>query len=248
MRYVRKNGEVFWGHSVAVDFTAPGSGTRKIMAMVEDITERMEQDETRLRKVKEQRDVLVREVHHRIKNNLQGVAGLLHQHALDHPEMNDIIQKSINRIYSIAIIHGMQSQSMAEEVELVELIHNIVNASGTSAVYEIEGGNPVYLNRDEGVPIALVLNELITNATKHSFGNRSVLVGMINSGNDTVISIANQYDPGRLPASGGQGLNLVKSLLPRNAANMQVTRCEALFSVVLTLSPPVIKSGLKSNQ
>jgi PAS domain S-box-containing protein len=248
MRYVRKNGEVFWVHSVAVDFTAPGSGTRKIMAMVEDITERMEQEETRLRKVKEQRDVLVREVHHRIKNNLQGVAGLLHQHALDHPEMNEITQKSIRRIYSIAIIHGMQSQSMLEEVELVELIHNIVNASGASAVYEIEAGRPIYLDREEGVPIALVLNELITNATKHSSGNRSVLVRLENRGSDTVIIIANHYDESLVPSLGGQGLNLVNSLLPRNAANMQVTRSEDLFSVALTLSPPVIKSGSKPNQ
>lgn len=247
-KYLRKNGEVFWGHSVAVDFTAPGSATRKIMAMVEDISERMEQEETRLRKVKEQRDVLVREVHHRIKNNLQGVAGLLHQHALDHPEMNDITQKSINRIYSIAVIHGMQSQSMSEEVELVELIHNIVKASGTSAVYEIERDNPVFLDRDEGVPIALVLNELITNATKHSCGNRSVLVSMKNHGSDTVIIIANEYDPNRMPSKDGQGLNLVKSLLPHNHASMQVSHNEDRFSVVLTLSPPVIKSRAKPNQ
>jgi PAS domain S-box-containing protein len=248
MKSMRKNGKEFWVHSVAVDFTAPGSGTRKIMAMVEDITERMEQEETRLRKVKEQRDVLVREVHHRIKNNLQGVAGLLHQHALDHPEMNDITQKSISRIYSIAIIHGMQSQSMLEEVELVELIHNIVNASGTSAVYEIERGSPVILDREEGVPIALVINELITNATKHSSGTRSVLIRLESSGSDTVITIANEYDASLEPSSGGQGLNLVKSLLPRNAASMQVTSREGRFTVVLTLSPPVIKTGPKLNQ
>jgi PAS domain S-box-containing protein len=248
MKYVRKNGEVFWVHSVAVDFTAPGSTTRKIMVMVEDITGRMEQEEMRLRNVKEQRDVLVREVHHRIKNNLQGVAGLLHQHALDHPEMNDIIQKSINRIYSIAIIHGMQSQSMSEEVDLDELIHNIVNASGTSAVYEIEMGNPVFLDNEEGVPIALVINELITNATKHSSGTRSVLVRLENRGSDTVITIANQYDASLMLSSGGQGLNLVKSLLPRNAASMQVTSSEDQFAVVLTLSPPVLKTGPKPNQ
>jgi hypothetical protein len=89
---------------------------------------------------------------------------------------------------------------------------------------------------------------LITNATKHSSGNRSVLVRLENRGSDTVIIIANHYDESLVPSLGGQGLNLVNSLLPRNAANMQVTRSEDLFSVALTLSPPVIKSGSKPNQ
>lgn len=205
-----------------------------------DITDRIDQEERRLVEVREQRDVLVREVHHRIKNNLQGVVGLLRQHAIDHPEMADVVEVTIGRIYSIAIIHGLQAQALSEEVDLCSLVTSIVDASDGGVEYQNNLGCPVLLNRDEAVPIALSLNELLTNACKHRTGKSLAAVRLESSGDETIITISNQFDAGRdVGTGGGQGMNLVKSLLPKKSADLMVVRTGNIYSVELKLSPPV---------
>ena len=205
-----------------------------------DITERIEREALRLTEVRKQRDVLVREVHHRIKNNLQGVVGLLQQNVIDHPEMAEVSQAIIGRIYSIATIHGLQAQALSEEVELDTLMKSIVDASGCLNNYVNELTRPVLLNKEETVPIALVLNELLTNACKHRSGRELPVILLKMGGNQVIVSIVNAFDAERptLPGS-GQGLNLVNSLLPREAAGMLVRRSEGFYTVELHLAPPV---------
>ncbi|OGT19982.1 MAG: hypothetical protein A2342_08850 [Gallionellales bacterium RIFOXYB12_FULL_54_9] len=203
-----------------------------------DITERVGREAQRLTEVKEQRDVLVREVHHRIKNHLQGVVGLLRQHAVNHPEMAGIIEISVGRVCSIAIIHGLQSQSLSEEVDLDALIKSIVEASGVRVFFENRLVTPVFLNREETVPVALVLNELIANACKHRTRNSQVDIRVVMSGAYTRITIENQFETGKLAAA-GHGLNLVKSLLPRKSAHLAIEQHGDVFAVELKLSAPV---------
>jgi two-component sensor histidine kinase len=205
-----------------------------------DITERIEREALRLTEVRKQRDVLVREVHHRIKNNLQGVVGLLQQNVIDHPEMAEVSQAIIGRIYSIATIHGLQAQALSEEVELDTLMKSIVDASGCLNNYVNELTRPVLLNKEETVPIALVLNELLTNACKHRSGRELPVILLKMEGNQVIVSIVNAFDAERPTLLGsGQGLNLVNSLLPREAAGMLVRRAGGIYTVELRLSPPV---------
>jgi len=209
-----------------------------------DITERIEREALRLTEVRKQRDVLVREVHHRIKNNLQGVVGLLQQNVIDHPEMAEVSQVIIGRIYSIATIHGLQAQALSEEVELDTLMKSIVDASGCLNNYVNELTRPILLNKEETVPIALVLNELLTNACKHRSGRELPVICLKKSGDEVIVSIVNAFDAAQptLPG-GGQGLNLVNSLLPREAASMLVRRSEGFYTVELHLAPPVTILG-----
>ncbi|MBI3903857.1 MAG: PAS domain S-box protein [Nitrosomonadales bacterium] len=244
-KYLRKGGETFWGRIMAFEIKGHGSRKRYLMGMVEDISNRIEQEEHRLAKVREQRDVLVREVHHRIKNNLQGVVGLLRQHASDHPEIAEITQAAIGRINSIAVIHGLQAQTQLEDVNLDRLMASIIEASGDRIEYENRLTLPVSLNREETVPIALALNELITNACKHRSANSLVAIELAAAGSDTVITIANHFDVGCQPAAGdGLGLNMVKSLLPRKSAHLLVTRAGNVYTVELKLSSPVAITGI----
>lgn len=209
-----------------------------------DISDRVGREAQRLTEVKEQRDVLVREVHHRIKNHLQGVVGLLRQHAINHPEMSDVIEISIGRVYSIAIIHGLQSQSLSEEVDLAALIRSIVEASCIGINFGNRLTSPVFLNREETVPVALVLNELIANACKHRLDSSPVVISMQGSGEYTRITIENHFDAGKLAATDvGQGLNLVKSLLPRQSAHLAIEQNGGLFMAKLKLSAPVTIYG-----
>ena len=205
-----------------------------------DITERIQQEEIRLADVRKQRDVLVREVHHRIKNNLQGVVGLLQQHGIDYPELKDIIKTIIGRIYSIAIIHGLQAQGTREEVELGTLIKNIAEASGVRFDIKSDLKQPVRLNREEAVPIALILNELCTNACKHRAKNSQPVIRMKMRGTDTVITIVNDTDVSQPDSTGGgQGLKLIKSLLPSESTSLSVERAGNRYMAELIISPPV---------
>jgi PAS domain S-box-containing protein len=244
-KYVRKNGDVFWGRAITTKFAGGDFGSRYTMGMVEDISERVEREAQRLSEVKEQRDVLVREVHHRIKNHLQGVIGLLRQSAADHPELVDVINAAIGKIRSIAIIHGLQASTLSEEVSLGDLMESIIDATCSRIEYENNLKQSVFLNREEAVPIALVLNELLANACKHRSANNFAIVSLGMSGDNTMISIANHADASR-QAAGGQGLNLVRSLLPRKSAHLENGFVGEVYTVALMLSPPVTisKAGL----
>lgn len=240
-QYLRKNGEKFWGRAVATELSVGGADMRYIMGMVEDITDRVAREAIRVAEVLEQRDVLVREVHHRIKNNLQGVVGLLRQSAIDYPDLQAVIDKVIGKIYSIAIIHGLQASTLTEKVNLHDLIKSIINASCSNIVYEHQGNQPAFLSLEEAVPIALVLNELLTNACKHRADNTPANIRFEMKGDDALITIRNLFDSDRDTVATGkeQGLNLVRSLLPRKSAYMAVVHTRDSYMVELKLSPPV---------
>ncbi len=239
-KYLRKDGSSFWGKVIATEVPEQTPPSRLIMGMVEDITERVEKEELRLHEVRVQRDVLVREVHHRIKNNLQGVVGLLRQNASDHPELAGVIATTLGRIYSIALIHGLQAASVSEAVDIDRLLLSIVDASEQCIDYHNNLTCSVLLNQEEAVPIALALNELLTNACKHRTTNSRVKLLIGNNSGHTQIEISNQTDEDlHPPENKGQGLNLVKSLLPRRNADLLLVRAGNIYSAELKLSPPV---------
>lgn len=245
-KYVRKGGESFWGRIIATEVLGTNPPMRYVMGIVEDITERVEQETYRLTEINEQKNTLVREVHHRIKNSLQGIVGLLRQHAADHPALAGVIDAVVGKIYSIAVIHGLQAQTLTEEVDLASLMENIANASGGPVIYENDLTHPVFLNRDEAVPVALVLNELAANACKHRSMNGPVTIRLRMDETHAVITITNSFDGSRDGAAGeGQGLHLVRSLLPREFACLALNRREGKFSAELKLTQPVVMLGHK---
>ena len=72
------------------------------------MTEQRAAEQARLQAAIAQREVLVREVHHRIKNNLQGVAGLLQQNAARHPELAAVLSEAVGQVQAIAQVYGLQ--------------------------------------------------------------------------------------------------------------------------------------------
>ncbi len=242
--------------------------------MVKDITERRAterelQDSQRLLRngesrrlsdERQQRETLVREVHHRIKNNLQGILGLLRQGLGEHPTLAGAMENAIGKVRSIAIIHGLQSRGAHGEIYLCEIVEAIVHAVrevlGTSINLRLETkiDSPLKVLPEEAVPVALILNELLTNAIKHAGGGANTL--------DTRVEFTTHQDRGIIrvdnPASSagkdfdfasgkglGTGLELVRSLLPHQGASLDiryegvVDRIEASF----VLTPPVIMAA-----
>ena len=123
-----------------------------------------------------QRDALVREVHHRIKNNLQGVAGLLQRELGKFSERDPRLQAAISQVDAIAIVHGLQSTNSGEAILLSDSVKNICRTiaklSHCSLPFHRDDKQGVLslarIDNAEAVAVALILNELILNAVKHS--------------------------------------------------------------------------------
>lgn len=144
------------------------------------ITKRKQDEECILTALKE-KEVLLREIHHRVKNNLQVVASLL---SLQRVKIKDdgakhMMDESINRVKAMGLIHekiyGTQSVSKLDLLEYIESMSKSVisTLSGKATHVELSvSGDRVFLDVDHAIPCALTLNELISNAIKHGFKER----------------------------------------------------------------------------
>ena len=127
---------------------------------------------------------LLKELHHRVKNNLQVIASLLRLQAKAATDetVTAVLRESQHRVEAIAMIHeqlygsaDLRSVHLAQQVNL--LMANLFSAfgvdpariSGQVTVCPRPDGTPLVLGVDQAIPIGLILNELISNALKHAF-------------------------------------------------------------------------------
>jgi PAS domain S-box-containing protein len=223
-----------------------------------DATDSQLQEQQRLHNEAAHRDALVREVHHRIKNNLQGITGMLRQFAQKHPELAEPMHQAIGQVRGISVIHGLQGRASPSKVRLCELTGAIAdgvqNLWQTPIVIDIpDGWQPRTIIESEAVPIALVLNELILNAVKH--GGRAVgHVGItVREGTqpDAVqicIRNAGRFVKTAAPVGAPQcGLQLVSALMPHHGAHMLTEQRGGDVITLLEFAPPVILLELKES-
>ncbi len=229
-----------------------------VIGVATNVTELRQAELSRLAEAREQRDTLVREVHHRIKNNLQGVIGLLRQHSLIHPELRQILERAIAQVYSVAAVHGLYSERANADVMLCDMLRaisrslNAVSPSHAPLSLDLAVDKPIQIAKDEAVPIALIMNELLLNALKH--GNREglahpVSIQLKGDCEFVRVTVRNQ---GMLPSDFslaqrrgiGTGLSLVLSLLPSRGAELTIGNDAAGVASHVTLAPPVICSTI----
>jgi two-component system, sensor histidine kinase PdtaS len=169
---------------------------------ITDISERR-QEAARIRAALTEKDILLGEIHHRVKNNLQIVCSLLDLQAarVSDQATRDLLRDSQNRIHSMALIHqtsygstDFESVDFAQfsETLLSLLIRSYgIDANRIAIHVDVE---PLRLPIDVAVPCGLVVNELITNAFKHAFANRDhgeiriALTRLI--GNEVLLSVS----------------------------------------------------------
>ncbi|MBI4776201.1 MAG: PAS domain-containing protein [Deltaproteobacteria bacterium] len=147
----------------------------------EDITERKQVEEA-LRASLAEKEVLLKEVHHRVKNNMQVISSLVALQAddTDNAVIRDILQDVTHRIRSMAMVHEKLYQSTdLARVEFADYAQSLLNylwrahgsdADGVRLVLDLE---PVLLPVNVAVPCGLILNELFSNALKHAFNGRA---------------------------------------------------------------------------
>ena len=143
----------------------------------QDVTSRVRM-EIQIEKSLKEKETLLKEIHHRVKNNMQVVSSLLFMQArkTNDAEVKGILLESQNRIKSIALVHERMYQSEdLEQIDYNDYIRKITRHLFESYLVDPThislsiGSEIVYLPIDKAVPCSLVINELVTNAVKYAF-------------------------------------------------------------------------------
>ena len=222
----KKNGTVF-----PVEITAnmfKHQGRIIYITAVRDITNRKIQEQQLTASLRE-KEVLLSEIHHRVKNNFEIISSLLDMSSMaaDNKEVQDLLLASRSRIHSMAMIHSQLYQS--DRFEGIDIIaHTGELAENLRYLYSKEKDvhlsiepSEVYLSMKQAIPCALILNELVTNSFKHAFVDREhgEIQISIHNINDNVIRVRVK-DNGRgfpeeseLKPANALGLELVKHLV-----------------------------------
>ena len=155
-----------------------GEPVRMIGAM-QDITDQKEQEEKILSSLKE-KETLLAEIHHRVKNNLAVVSSLMELQSMnsENNELQSQLMSSVLRIKSMATVHEQlyQSNSFSKlqfSKGLKQLIQSVIETLQTNTKIDLEFVlDNVELSINQGIPCSLLMNEIVTNILKHGFGNR----------------------------------------------------------------------------
>jgi len=179
------------------------------------------------------KEAAVREVHHRVKNNLQTISSLLRLQARRSDEHDTVValQEAERRVRSIAVVHEVLSREPGEEVVFDEIVRSIVVLVEDTvlALHPVEivvNGELGTLPTDLATPLALALTELLTNAVEHAFidfggpDNEHVGVVTLNLSLDQGNAVAEIRDNGRgldddftLEVATSLGLSIVRDLV-----------------------------------
>ncbi len=140
--------------------------------LIRDVTEVKRRDRALLSK-----DATIREIHHRVKNNLQTVAALLRLQArrTNNAEGREALIESVRRVSSIALVHDALSMSVDEEVNLDQVVDRIVPimndvASVDTPIRITRVGELGVLDADRATAMVMVITELVQNALEHAYG------------------------------------------------------------------------------
>ncbi len=247
-RYLRKDGSIVWV-DLTVSLARRGNhDPLGCFVISKDIREEKYAAEQRKVHARIQRNTLIREVNHRIKNNIQSVVGLLRFQMRHHPDLGKLMQQAIDRLQTVAIVHGMQGISRLGSCSLVRMVTEICDSAQTPGNIKLQVlvSNDVIVADQESVPTALIVNELVANAMKHGNVRKSpIRITLDGDRSATVIRIENAAsgrDAFRIESGNGPGtgLGLARALLPPSGASLSFKPGHGEVTAELRLFPPVI--------
>jgi len=225
----------------------------QLLMVASNVTDQRAAQRAELQAAIAQREMLVQEVHHRIKNNLQGVAGLMQQIGQRRPEVQPVMAEVIGQVQAIAQVYGLQvgtggplnAASVAGAIA-----QSVQRTFGHTITFRAEGDHAGHwaLPENESIPIALTLNELLTNAVKHCPSSAAVQMTVRADAQGVLVQIAND---GGLPAGFRidhrpqtvSGLGLVRALLPRRHASLAMEQRGEQVVATVSIAPPVVVPG-----
>jgi PAS domain S-box-containing protein len=211
-----KNNQTIWIETFLNPILMEGGAIKEISCISHEITEK-KASESQIRQSLKEKEVLLKEVHHRVKNNLQVISSILNLQSsyVKDDQILSILRESQNRIKSMSYIHESLYQTKNfSSINFSEYIVNLSNNLFHS--YQIFDNfielklkvDPVNLNLDQAIPCGLIVNELITNALKYAFKNKKageIFIGI--SEKEKTVSIQIEDNGVGLP----EGFNYLKT-------------------------------------
>jgi two-component sensor histidine kinase len=149
--------------------------------MSKELERRVEARTRELQSALREKEVLLKEIHHRVKNNLQVISSLLNLQAMHvtDPAAQAMFAESQGRVQSIALVHeSLYSSADLSSVDFVDYIHTLVNtviqaqARPERQIATVIDAGSVRLPVGSAIPCGLIINELVTNSLKHAFKGR----------------------------------------------------------------------------
>jgi PAS domain S-box-containing protein len=178
-RIRRKDGKIRWVREILRPLPKDSGDSGKFQGSVHDISERKMIEET----VRKREEARIKEIHHRIKNNLQVISSLLDLQAekfsglsaCDTSKVMEAFRESQNRVISMALIHEelYRSKGMAT-LDFAGYLHKLTADLLNSYALKTDIGlklnlEQVYLGMDTSIPLGIIVNELVTNSLKYAF-------------------------------------------------------------------------------
>lgn len=220
--------------------------------VVRDISARKRAD-AQMRQSLHEKEILLKEIHHRVKNNLQVVSSLLNlqRNQVRDQTTAEALRESQNRIRSMALIHEKlyHSQDLAR-ADIGEYARNLAaelfqtyRASAGAIGLEIDAVKDIFLGIDKAIPVGLIINELVSNALKHAFppGCNGTLRIELHSNADHAIQLRVGDNGAGLPRgfdfrnSNSLGLQLVVTLVDQLDGTIDL---DQLHGTVFTITFP----------
>ncbi|MBE2215164.1 MAG: PAS domain S-box protein [Opitutaceae bacterium] len=175
VQFVTARSRVFWGQIAMVRLGMEVLGAT--LMRVTDISH-LKESEERLRASLMEKEVLLKEVYHRVKNNLQIISALLRMQArrVSDSVALEALENSISRVMAMSMVHEKlyQAQNLVSidffsfAENLVGFLNQLTVGSRAPVVIDVTGV-PLALSIDQAIPLGLVLNELVTNSLKYAF-------------------------------------------------------------------------------
>lgn len=207
--------------NIKYSFINYNKSEEKLLVLMRDTTELKKQEKELISK-----SVAIREIHHRVKNNLQTIASLLRMQSrrLEDEYTKKAFTESINRVLSIAVTHELLSQNGVDDVDIKEIITNVVrnniycNINPNLEVKPDIVGDNFSINSEIATSIALVVNELVQNCLEYAFVGRDKGNIKISISKDEIHSIIVIEDDGvgfdkNLRKKTSLGLNIVEGII-----------------------------------